>query len=88
MGSCSLDLAAARGGTMSYRPTDSGTAHLCFLVADIHAVDARLRKAGVKSRSNAPVEITAGPNRGSWAVYFEDPDGFPIEFIQRSADQA
>ncbi|HEX5465294.1 MAG TPA: VOC family protein [Candidatus Limnocylindrales bacterium] len=67
----------------TYAPPDPATGHLCFLVADIQAIDARLRAAGVRARSEAPVEITAGPNKGSWAVYFEDPDGFPIEFIQR-----
>ena len=64
---------------------DPATGHVCFLVDDIHAMFDRLRAAGHKARSAAPVEITAGPNRGSWAVYFEDPDGYPVEFIQRAA---
>lgn len=69
----------------AYQPSDPRTGHLCFLVDDIHATHARLRGAGARSRSAAPVEITAGPNKGAWAVYFEDPDGYPIEFIQRPA---
>lgn len=68
-----------------YIPMDPATGHVCFLVDDIHAVFDRLHAAGHPSRSPAPVEITAGPNRGSWAVYFEDPDGYPVEFIQRAA---
>ncbi len=68
----------------AYQPSDPSTGHLCFLVDDIHAVDARLRAAGVRSRSTGPVQITAGPNLGGWAVYFHDPEGYPIEFIQQA----
>lgn len=68
----------------TYQPSDPSTGHLCFLVDDIHAVDARLRSAGCPGRSADPIEITAGPNKGGWAVYFADPDGYPIEFIQRA----
>jgi lactoylglutathione lyase len=67
----------------TYIPMDPATGHVCFLVDDIHSVYSRLRLAGHPARSDAPVEISAGPNRGSWAVYFEDPDGYPVEFIQR-----
>jgi len=67
-----------------YQPSDPSTGHLCFLVDDIHALDGRLRAIGVRSRSEHPIEITAGPNIGGWAVYFHDPDGYPLEFIQRA----
>lgn len=67
----------------AYIPMDPATGHVCFLVDDIHILYDRLRLSGHPARSGAPVEITAGPNRGSWAVYFEDPDGYPVEFIQR-----
>jgi lactoylglutathione lyase len=67
-----------------YEPSDPSTGHLCFLVDDIHAVDARLRAIGLRSRSERPIQITAGPNIGGWAVYFHDPDGYPLEFIQRA----
>ena len=67
-----------------YQPSDPSTGHLCFLVDDIQVVDARLRAAGCPARSAQPVAITAGPNRGGWAVYFADPDGYPIELIQRA----
>ncbi len=68
----------------TFIPMDPATGHVCFLVDDIHAVFDRLLASGHKARSAAPVEITAGPNEGSWAVYFEDPDGYPVEFIQRA----
>lgn len=68
----------------TYVPMDPATGHVCFLVDDIHALFDRLHARGHRSRSATPIEITAGPNRGSWAVYFEDPDGYPVEFIERS----
>ncbi len=64
-------------------PCEPGHGHVCFLVDDIDELATRLRAAGYRARSAAPVEITAGPNRGARAIYFEDPDGHPIEFIQR-----
>lgn len=70
------------------QPCEPGHGHVCFLVDDIDAVVARLRSAGYHARSEAPVEITAGPNRGARAIYFEDPDGHPIEFIQRPRGRA
>jgi catechol 2,3-dioxygenase-like lactoylglutathione lyase family enzyme len=72
----------------TYQPSDPATGHLCFLVSDIQAMDARMRSAGAKARSDGPIEITAGPNKGAWAVYFEDPDGYPVEFIQRAPTAA
>jgi catechol 2,3-dioxygenase-like lactoylglutathione lyase family enzyme len=68
----------------TYIPMDPATGHACFLVDDIHALFDRLRAHGYRSRSHSPVEITAGPNKGSKAVYFEDPDGYPVEFIERA----
>jgi lactoylglutathione lyase len=64
-------------------PSEPGHGHICFLVDDIDALTRRLQAAGYRSRSERPIEITAGPNRGARAIYFEDPDGHPIEFIQR-----
>jgi len=69
----------------TYIPMDPATGHLCFLVDDIQALFARLSEAGHPFRSNEPVEIATGPNKGSSAIYTEDPDGYPVEFIQRPA---
>jgi catechol 2,3-dioxygenase-like lactoylglutathione lyase family enzyme len=68
----------------TYIPMDPATGHTCFLVDDIQALYNRLRARGYRARSQGPVEITAGPNKGSKAVYFEDPDGYPVEFIERA----
>lgn len=58
-----------------------GMAHICFTVADIHDMYQRVMAAGAKTRSE-PVAIPKGPNKGGYAVYLADPDGFVIEFIQ------
>jgi catechol 2,3-dioxygenase-like lactoylglutathione lyase family enzyme len=82
-----IELLEYRGVSLqkpAYIPMDPGTGHVCFLVDDLHALFDRLRASGHNSRSDAPIEITAGPNRGSWAAYFEDPDGYPVEFIERA----
>ena len=58
-----------------------GAAHLSFTVADIHASLARAVSFGAEPLG-APVEFTAGINRGGYGVYFYDPDGVNLEFIQ------
>ena len=67
-------------------PTDRatnrpGNGHLCFKVDDIHAWYRSLTSKGVPTISE-PVLITAGINRGAYAVYLRDPDGFTIELYQ------
>ena len=70
------------GTPRSYESRDPGTGHVCFQVDDIHAIHARLVAAGIPRRSDEPVEITQGPNRGAFALYFRDPDGYTVELIQ------
>ena len=59
------------------------TAHLAFVVNDIHAMYKQLTKSGVVFR-NPPVAVTAGANKGGWACYFCDPDGATLELMQYS----
>jgi catechol 2,3-dioxygenase-like lactoylglutathione lyase family enzyme len=66
-----------------YQPSDPGTGHLCFFVADVAAIHRQLTAAGYPARSREPVEITAGPNKGARVIYTADPDGYPIELLQR-----
>jgi catechol 2,3-dioxygenase-like lactoylglutathione lyase family enzyme len=83
-----LELLEYRGVDVSrptYIPMDPGTGHVCFLVDDLEAMYAQLTARGYPARSPGPIEIVAGPNSGSRAVYFEDPDGYPVEFIERPA---
>jgi lactoylglutathione lyase len=70
------------GTPRSYESRDPGTGHVCFRVEDIHGIHARLVAAGYRCRSEEPVEITQGPNRGAFALYFRDPDGYTVELIQ------
>lgn len=70
------------------RPCDPGTGHFCLYVSDLDTLHARLAERGIRSRSAAPVTITAGPNRGSKVVYVTDPDGYLIELFERRAAPA
>lgn len=71
------------GRPVSQRPCDPGSGHIAFEVSGIDALDARLRAAGVEPRS-APVTIEeAGDWFGCRCLYVADPDGFPIELLER-----
>lgn len=59
-----------------------GNGHICLFVDDVDTLYRRLSDAGVTFMS-APVEITAGRNRGARAVYARDADGFTVELFQR-----
>ncbi|MDP8924098.1 MAG: VOC family protein [Chloroflexota bacterium] len=56
--------------------------HVCFDVEDIHAIYERLAGAGVHVRSNGPVELKQGVNKGAFALYCRDPDGYTVELRQ------
>jgi catechol 2,3-dioxygenase-like lactoylglutathione lyase family enzyme len=71
-----------RGKPIQLDTCNPGVAHLAFVVSDIHDEYNRLRNKGVRFRS-APVEITAGVNRGGHTCYFWDPDGITLELVQR-----
>jgi hypothetical protein len=56
---------------------------MAFLVADAHQAHAELLGLGVDAP--APVFLDMGPEipvDGVWAVFFRDPDGACLEFIQ------
>jgi len=63
-----------------------GNGHLCLLVDDLHAEFERLRSMA-PFRSEAPVEITAGVNRGGWGAYLRDPDGITVQMMQVPPDR-
>jgi catechol 2,3-dioxygenase-like lactoylglutathione lyase family enzyme len=65
------------------RPCDPGAGHLCLFVDGIDEVVERLQAAGFRARSDGPVDITAGPNKGARSIYLLDPDGYPVELFQR-----
>ena len=56
------------------------------MVTDIHERYERMSTAGTQFVS-APVEITAGANRGGWACYLRGPDGITFELLQPSLER-
>jgi catechol 2,3-dioxygenase-like lactoylglutathione lyase family enzyme len=64
----------------STEPSAYGTGHFCVFVRGIEALYADLSARGVAFRSNGPVVLKAGPNRGGKSLYSLDPDGYIIEF--------
>ena len=63
------------------RTNNVGSSHISFFVDDLPAAYQELKAKGARFRSS-PVEITAGANKGGWAVYLLDPDGLTVEFFQ------
>ena len=55
--------------------------------AGIEALYAELAAKGVRFRSDGPVEMTGGPNKGGKSLYSLDPDGYIFEFHERPPDE-
>ncbi|MHB1469316.1 MAG: VOC family protein [Solirubrobacteraceae bacterium] len=72
----------------SSRPCDFGAGHFCVYVDDAVSVHRRLREAGFRARSEAPIEIEQGPHAGAKAIYTIDPDGYHVELYERPARAA
>jgi len=64
-------------------PCNYGTGHFCVFVTGIEALYDELLERGVSFRSDGPVEMGAGPNKGGKSLYSLDPDGYIFEFHQR-----
>lgn len=69
------------GKKLDMRTNNVGCAHLGFNVDDLPRMYAELKAKGVQFKSE-PQEVPAGPNKGTLAVYFTDPDGIFLEFLQ------
>jgi lactoylglutathione lyase len=67
----------------SSRPCDYGAGHFAFFVEDIDGLYTDLAARGVRFRSDGPVEMSTGPNRGAKSLYSLDPDGYVVEFTER-----
>lgn len=65
------------------RSCDYGTGHICLQVDNLDALFEELQAKGIKFKSKKVVNITAGANKGSKAVYMLDPDGYVIELMER-----
>jgi catechol 2,3-dioxygenase-like lactoylglutathione lyase family enzyme len=58
-----------------------GASHVAFLVDDIHATKADLEAKGISFYSDVNV-VDEGVLAGWRWVYFEDPDGYPLELVE------
>ena len=59
-----------------------GSGHLCFLVGDIMSTYASLSSHGIRF-VGPPAEVTAGVNKGAYAIYFWGPDDLRFELFQK-----
>ena len=58
-----------------------GSVHCCLLVDDIQADFQALSQRGARF-AGPPVEVTAGVNKGAYAVHFGGPDNIRLELFQ------
>jgi catechol 2,3-dioxygenase-like lactoylglutathione lyase family enzyme len=72
------------GKKLELQTHNVGCAHLAFNVDDLPAMYANLKARGVPFKSS-PLEVSAGPNKGTLTVYFTDPDGITLELLQAPA---
>ncbi len=59
-----------------------GNVHICLLTGDIDTQWSRAVALGARPVSDAPVDVTAGPNAGARTAYLRDPDGITLELFQ------
>lgn len=71
-----------RGEDIPLDTNRTGVGHWAFMVEDLHAEFARLKALGVQFKSDGPVAIEAGVNKGGYTIYLNDPDGITLELVQ------
>jgi catechol 2,3-dioxygenase-like lactoylglutathione lyase family enzyme len=63
------------------RSNDRGASHVAFVVDDIEATKAELETKGIEFYG--PVNVVDEGVLAGWRwVYFEDPDGYPLELVE------
>ena len=63
------------------RSNDRGASHVAFIVDDIEATKAELEGKGIEFYG--PVNVVDDGVLAGWRwVYFEDPDGYPLELVE------
>src|SRR3954454_1164736 len=63
------------------RSNSVGASHVAFLVEDVRATKAALEQQGIEFYSDVNV-VDDGVLAGWRWVYFEDPDGYPLELVE------
>src|SRR4051812_28047228 len=85
LGDTTLELLEYRSppsGTKKPLPSnDIGASHVAFVVDDIVATKAELEAKGIEFYSDVNV-VDEGVLAGWRWVYFEDPDGYPLELVE------
>ena len=85
-GDCLLELIeyiSPQGRKEAPQPCDVGSMHIAFEVDDIHRIYEEWSSRGVKFNS-PPIRNPEGLS-WAWWCYMRDPDGVPIELVQRAA---
>ena len=59
-----------------------GNVHICFETSDAQELFDHAVACGARPLTDAPVQITEGPNKGSKGCYLRDPDGITLEILQ------
>lgn len=76
-----IEYVAGGGTTLDLHHNNVGSPHLCIYVSDVEAKFKEVRQRGDVTITSGLVQIA--PNMRSF--YTEDPDGVPVEFLQRTA---
>jgi catechol 2,3-dioxygenase-like lactoylglutathione lyase family enzyme len=74
-----LEYQAGGGTTLDLHHNNIGSPHFCFYVPDVEAKYAEVQKRGDVKITSQIVPIA----RDMRSFYTEDPDGVPVEFLQR-----
>ncbi len=85
VGDTTLELLEYRSPTSEtdgpLRSNDRGASHVAFVVDDIDATKAELEAKGIEFYG--PVNVVDEGVLAGWRwVYFEDPDGYPLELVE------
>jgi lactoylglutathione lyase len=75
-----IEYVAAGGQTLDLHHNNVGSPHFCFYVPDVEAKYRELKARGDVVITSGLVQIA--PNMRSF--YTADPDGVPVEFLQRT----
>jgi glyoxylase I family protein len=75
-----LEYKAGGGATLDLHHNNVGSPHLCFYVPDVEAKYAEIKRRGDVAVTSGIVQIA----RNMRSFYTEDPDGVPVEFLQRT----
>ncbi|MHB1006075.1 MAG: VOC family protein [Chloroflexota bacterium] len=79
-----IQYVTAQGNILEPNTNRPGSCHIAFNVDDVQSMVGALKQKGIRFKSE-PVTVGGGPNKGGRAVYFLDPDGVTLEFIQPPA---